>query len=307
MRRNLGVGVLLLGFLGCSDVLDGVGNVHDLRLLAIRAEPPEQLVTYDGGIVVTALFANPPGGYLVGGKWTTCPELDSATSRCPEGSADTVLLGETTSETTLEGGQASVTFGVNPLLLSKIVKADPYRGFAGIRQVIQVELRAGDERIYGIKRVVFHVPTPKPRKLNVNPVVGDVRFNDGGWEPGVPVQFKVVAPSTPSQQFNPPAVRNELRIVEDEALFETYDVTTFEGETRTLKETFRYNFFTNNGTFSPTQAGGANLLNPNAGSIVTTWAPVDSEDNGSGPTAVWIVVRDGRGGESWTVRRAEAP
>jgi len=35
---------------------------------------------------------------------------------------------------------------------------------------------------------------------------------------------------------------------------------------------------------------------------------VGTEDGGSsGPTTVWIVVRDGRGGENWTVRHAVAP
>jgi hypothetical protein len=303
--------VLFAVFLGCADTLDGVGNVHDLRILGMRAEPPEQLLGDPRPVTVTALIANPPGGFLVGAKWTTCATQDSTTSRCLESSPGYAELDAGMGATVMTGpagAEPSVTFLPDFALLEQIRQADPYRGLGGIRQVIQVELRAGDERIVGFKRMVFSFPSQPPVALNTNPPIGPIEFNDAGWAPDASVTFTVTPPRTPGQMgmIGAPA-RNQLAILEDPSLAEDYVVRTFEGETRVLRETFRYNFFASNGTFSPTQAGGANLLSSDAGPIQAQWSRVDTEDAGSGPTTVWIVVRDGRGGESWVSRQAVAP
>ena len=307
---RFGFVLVLAALAGCTEPLDGVGTVHDLRLLAMRADPPEQLLGDPRPVKITALIANPPGGFLVGCKWTTCSEQDSATSRCLEGSPGYAELDAGTLSAVMtgpDGAEPSVMFLPDFALLKAIAAADPFRGLAGVRQVIQVELRAGDETVVGFKRMVFALPSMPPVALNTNPIVGAVEFNDAGWAPDASVQFTVTPPRAPGPMgmFGGPAV-NQLAVLEDKTLQEDYVVRTFEGERRTLRETWRYNFFASRGAFSPTQAGGANLLNADAG-VEARWSPVDGVDGGSGPTTVWIVVRDGRGGESWAVRHAEAP
>ena len=301
--RRLAVFALLAG---CSTTLDGVGNVHDLRILAMRADPPEQLVTDPRPVTVTALIANPPGGFLVSAKWTTCAAPDSDTSRCLESSTGYAVLGESTVKTGPEGAEPSVTFLPDPELLKQVAQADQYRGLAGLRQIIQVDLRAGDQQAVGFKRMVFSVPSKNP--INVNPVVGPVEFNDAGWAPDASVVFTVAPPRMLGQGMGMAVpARNQLAVLEDRSLPEFYEVRTFNGDVRKLQEAWRYNFYVSHGTFSPTAGGGNNLLSTDAGNIETQWARVDGEDGGSGPTTVWIVVRDGRGGETWAVRRAEAP
>ncbi|MBS1149956.1 MAG: hypothetical protein H6Q89_1654 [Myxococcaceae bacterium] len=322
MQRAAFLAVLAL-LPGCNGALDGPGSVHDLRLLAMRADPPEQRLGSDAGVTVTALIANPPGGFLVSAKWSTCAEQDSATTRCLETSPGFTRLGESTVKTGPDGAEPAITFGQDPALLELIRQADPYRGLAGLRQVVQVELRAGDETVVGFKRMVFVLPfgvaRPPPGpfdagpprgplpQLNTNPVVGPLEFNDAGWAPETTVLFTVPPRRTPGQPPTAPVTaRNRLAVLEDPRLREDYVVRTFSGEPRTLQETWRYNFFATHGSFSPVSAGGSNLLGSDGG-IEANWGRVEGEDGGSGPTTVWIVVRDGRGGENWTIRHAEAP
>ncbi len=308
--KRFGAVLVLAAFLGCTDPLDPVGNVHDLRLLAMRADPPEQRVGDLRPVKVTALIANPPGEFLVGCTWVTCAEQDSATSRCLETSPGFSVLdaGEfSVVQTGPDGAESSVTFQPDLALLKMIGAADPYRGLAGVRQVVQVELRAGAETVVGFKRVVFTIPTGAPVALNQNPVVGPIEFNDAGWAPDASVTFELAPVRMPGRMPpGTPQVSNHLVVLEDKSLQEDYSVRTFEGETRVLHETWRYSFFASRGSFNPTSAGGANLLNPDAG-VDTFWSPISNEDGGSGATTVWIVVRDGRGGESWVVRHALAP
>ena len=90
------------------------------------------------------------------------------------------------------------------------------------------------------------------------------------------------------------AAKNLIAVLEDKSQRSDYLVTTFTGERRTLHEAWRYNFFTSRGSFSAPTAGGSDILGRD-----------DGEDGGT--ATIWIVVRDGRGGEAWTARQAVAP
>lgn len=308
MQRSIAL-VFALLLHGCScGVLDGPGHVHDLRLLAMRADPPEQrLGPGTMPVTVTALVASPAQSVVASATWSTCAQQDSATTRCLESSPGFAVLGESMVTIGPDGAEPSITFAPDPVLLELLRQSDPYRGLGGLRQVVQVELRAGEESVVGFKRVVFVLPTGMQAALNTNPVVGPVEFNDAGWAPGAPVLFTVPPPRIAGQMMlmAPPA-KNQVAVLEDKSLREEYEVRTFEGELRTLQEAWRYNFFATHGSFSPQAAGGSNLLRGDAG-VEANWSRVELEDGGSGPTTVWIVVRDGRGGENWTTRHAEAP
>ena len=95
-------GCVALAAVGCGE-LDTADRVHDLRLLAMKAEPPEQVLPVaflaDGGVVayppadggtprvpplapvtVTALVADPAGeGREVTYRFSTCAQLESDT------------------------------------------------------------------------------------------------------------------------------------------------------------------------------------------------------------------------------------
>src|SRR4051794_40185189 len=117
MKRT--AGLLTLGLLvHCSDPVDTADQVHDLRLLAMRVEPPEQSLASAQPVTVTALLADPFGaGRPVHCRWATCADLDSDTSRCLDGGPGYTLLAEADVSATAGGAEPSVTFSPDPVLL----------------------------------------------------------------------------------------------------------------------------------------------------------------------------------------------
>ncbi len=304
MRRQL---LLLFVVAGCSDPLDSADKVHDLRMLAMRVEPPEQTVLAAQPVTASALIADPAGaGRSVHCRWTTCSQLDGDTGRCLDSSPSFAVLGESDVIAGVEGAEPSVQFPPDPALLTAVQQSDPYRGLGGVRQIVQLEITAGAESVVGLKRAVFLLPLGPPPVLNVNPVVGPIEFNDAGWAPDASVTL--TRQPVRMMGFRMPTdagtVRNQVAVLEDKSLRADYQVTTFTGERRTLHEAWRYNFFTSRGGFTPATAGGADILGRDAG-IETRWQSTEGED--AGVTTVWIVVRDGRGGETWTSRQAILP
>ena len=299
--------VVLWLLFGCINPLDSADKVHDLRLLAMRVEPPEQSVLAAKPVTASALIVDPGGGRrAVHCRWVTCAQLDGNTGRCLDDSPGFSVLSESDFLDAAEGGEPSMQFTPDPALLAQVQQLDTYRGLGGVRQVVQLELSAGVEAVVGIKRAVFLLPLGPPPTLNTNPVVGALEFNDAGWAPDASVSF-IPEPPRPigfRMMGGGGAVKNQLAVLEDKALKQDYQVNTFTGERRTLHETWRYNFFTTLGGFTPGTAGGADILGRDAG-IETQWKRNAGEDGGV--ATIWVVVHDGRGGETWTRRQAIEP
>jgi hypothetical protein len=75
-----------------------------------------------------------------------------------------------------------------------------------------------------------------------------------------------------------------------------------DGGSRKLRESFRYSFFSTQGRFSPNRTGGADP-------VTRVEAPTEAkltlvEGEPTGDFTVYVVVRDGRGGETWSRRTA---
>ncbi|HLL54496.1 MAG TPA: hypothetical protein VK447_13170 [Myxococcaceae bacterium] len=333
---------------GCGE-LDTADRVHDLRLLAMRAEPPEQVLpvaflpdggvaaypgagSTDGGtggdggtapprvpqpapVTVTALLADPAGnGREVSYRFTTCTALDPD-RRCVEGSPRYRVLAEGTVTPSDTGAEPSVTFTPDYRLLADLVRRDALDGFGGVNLPVQIEISAGDESVVGFKRVVFQfLPPPLPPR-NRNPELQALDYNGTAWEPdATPEFFATERPTTPplpgtgsGTDGGTQTGTNRVTPRVDPTQFEEYDRPTFDGEPVHFKESWRYNFYATRGTFSPASTGGGgNATTGNDRSTSSTWNTLEGQTT-AGPMTVWVVVRDGRGGESWISRRAVAP
>ena len=141
---------------------------------------------------------------------------------------------------------------------------------------------------------------------NQNPAIDGVTYAQAAWAEGAVVDFNGQAHR--GVRGMTVTSDNPIEVLPTTSLFEEYDRTAFDGSTVHFKETWRYSFFATAGSFSPSSAGGGNGP-PGTGtgsdSITTRWVPDLGE--AGGPVTVWIVIRDGRGGETWTVRQATAP
>ena len=311
MKRALAIFVLLLA--GCG-TLDSPDLVHDLRVLAMRSEPAEQVfalpVYFDGGavdggldlaaalagldvqpITVTTLFADPDGGgRSLHYQYAICAELGDG-GRCDLSQPDAYALDE--GDVTPDGGWAelSVTFTPKVSLLAAAVQADAFHGFDYLPVPVQLHLSAGSDEIFAYKRLVFSyafagqaVPPP-----NQNPYIPLLLLDGEPWSASAPPVLVdrrdyEVSPAIPDGGE------------------EAYARATFEGGSIDFKESWRYSFLATAGAFSSFSTGGQSSVVGSANPTDSSWTPADSD--AAQDVTYFVIVRDGRGGEGWTVRHA---
>lgn len=321
MKRALLTGLFCaaLGAAACGS-LDSPDHVRDLRMLAIRAEPPEQvfalpisldggpsLVLADGGldpsvavalagiqvqpITVRALVADPDGGGRpIHYQFAVCDALADG-GRCDLGAPNAYAFKEGDWQPDAGWAELSATFTPKLELLGSAVQKDPYHGFGFLPVPVQLTIQAGDEKVVGFKRLVFTVsfadePTPAP---NTNPFIPAVFLDGSLWSATEPP----VLTGAEDHLVSPVVVDGGE---------ESYAKPKFEGGSIPLRESWRYNFYATAGGFSPGATGGQGGLLGTQIPTDTHWRPDDAE--APGPVTCFMVVRDGRGGEGWTVREA---
>lgn len=183
MRRILLCALLLAG---CPSNLEEQSRVSKLRVLAVRAEPPELVLTVDGGVPATTLTALAviPGDAGVSVVFALCREITSAPSPtlpCP-GDAGIELPGEGplsarldlldprivafASEVQLDGGAFDAGGGIAQALDQ------------GVPLLIGFTARAGAERLDGFSTVTLR--SDARGQADTNPPRPDLLVGDGG-------------------------------------------------------------------------------------------------------------------------------
>jgi hypothetical protein len=323
---------------GCGDFQD-VSTVIDLRVLDIRADPPEILVDPMnlGGPFstrLTALIGDPTGGdRTVTVEALACPRtIDAVTAATgkngivcspydPQSTAADASVPvtapppapPTVAERTAFGdAELTLPFSFPQELLVRAYQLDSYArlGFQ-LPIAFQLAVAAGGESEIAVKRVIFAVPPDghADQTPNANPRIPALvsyADRDSDANPVMPQPFDL-------DQAMPVALGDSLWLepqgVDSEA--ETYFRRALTREAvpqivvTEAKETLRYNFYATAGTFSP----------PNTASIVSVVRSmpqrVHVESQYQAPAVMppdsvvtfWIVVRDERGGSSWVKGR----
>jgi hypothetical protein len=320
MRAISPMAVAAVLLAGCVNGLEPASNVRDLRVLAMRSDPPDAVLQdmqslFIPNYHVQALIYDPPQGHrTIRYSYSTCPK--PASLRC-EGQTGEIRL----DQGTVQGGIAAGTLGPATLaqlqqfaqFLQDAVAADTYHGFGGLPLYMALHACAvpvgmdekdvpdvtacvgrGGDQVWSAKRVVLWLPIPKPvpgLEPNQNPPAPDVLVNG------------VLA-----MDGDRPVVRNNTLFdvyAPDPASKESYVVPNFDGTVRELTETWDYFWFTTKGHFTAEQTGGYNaILQAEFGTDTRiAFEPGDLP----GDFEVIVVVHDGRGGESWTIRQATYP
>jgi hypothetical protein len=269
--------------LACTPDFQSQSQVIDLRVLAVTAEPPEAQFDLDAGTVepvkLTYLVADParPDNFATLTA-QACEPTD--TRRCDQGLA--FPLGTVSRQ----GGTLFTSdLTVAPSVLLQAASLNDLGAFNGIQ--VQVSFSVDDGNPAGPQegdKVVVY--TPVGSTPNHNPLMTEVDVSIGG-----------VPHSTlqPGQELDvQPNVDYGLRPVLAPDARETYTTVDLKGKPVTLTEDPTYFFFT-------TQ--GASYDRDSAPEPDNGVAPPDGltrfTAGGPGSGMLWIVVRDGRGGETW--------
>jgi hypothetical protein len=266
----------------CTPSFASPSDVFDLRVLAVQAEPPEAQFddTSAQDVQLRVLVVDPaPGrsGASAVLSWQLCAPTDSR--RCDNG----VLLH---GEQSRQGVAFPATTITVPADLVQAARAgDKLGGFGGIRVMFAFSVDDGDPHgaVHADKTLLY---TPAGTPPNHNPLMTGVDVTED-------TQFvkKVDAGGTLDLKVG---VERGLRPLLAAGAIEEYDVTDLRNNPVHLPEHPRYSFFT-------TQ--GAELDRDDADEPLNKVAPPDGlvriKALRAGQGTLWIVVRDGRGGESW--------
>jgi len=259
----------------CTPDFAAPSAVTDLRILAVQADPPEG--QYDDAGVdpmqlrVLAVDPRDAGPMVLHAQ--LCAPTDSR--RCDGGQV--LDLGEQ---------PLSATLLIPPEVVSQARESDDLKGLGGIRVQYSFSVQNGGTPVYGSKVLLF---SPRGGTPNRNPVLSQVNLTRDGQPSGVagPGDTLVL----------PGGVEIGLRPVLADGSREDYVTTDLRGNLVTLREQPRYGFFV---------TPGAEFSADTADEPLDGGAPKDGLTRltgHSGDGGLWIVVRDGRGGESWTELR----
>jgi len=304
---------------GCTSFPDE-DIVVDLRVLAISATPPEQVVAIDltappnpvellaqlGETRVCALITDPALDRRVRYRFTLCVFGEAA--RCDPDRPMTQLASGTIEDpdtAPLAQTQICATIAPNGNLLgilTETLEADPFAGLGGVDYLVSLavggedEAPALDEHAAKTLRVAPRIPDS--RQANLNPTLDGIDATLGAGEP---VRLPLGRCADQAQPIEI-AANTRLKLTPIEALTarEAYVVPTIDGRSMMFTESLTYQWLATAGGFSAGSTGGTRDVAGNSPDLFTEYRAPNAGDL-EGPTDVqlWIVQRDERYGATW--------
>lgn len=299
---------------GCGSFEDPT-IVLDLRVLAMSAEPPEQVFDLDisnptaidpAPIEVCALVAEPNENRRLGWAMRLCPETRDL--RCDLERPFVELASGTIDDPDLSSPapRLCTTFDPGPELLPILMNAieeSSIEGFGGVDLIVELRVGAVGAPVaalqYAAKRVRFSVRLPAERTANRNPRVASI---DGSLDETVAKAPLSTGRCADGAVIDVPA-GGELFLlpVEPMDVREAYVVPTFDGGSRMFTEYMSYQWLATGGDWSESGSGGPRDGFGNDPELDTSWrAPSSADLNGPTLFSLWMIQRDERVGVSWT-------
>jgi len=302
---------------GCSS-FENEDIVIDLRVLAISATPPEQVVTIDLAAPqnpvqllqqlvptqVCALVSDPAFERRVSYRFTLCvygtgARCDDVTAPLGSGTIadpDTAPLGQTQLCTSIEPN--GNLLGV----LSETLMDDPFSGLGGVDYLVQLVVGGeGDEptrEAYAAKTLRVAPKIPASRQANVNPTLDGI---DAALGDDTPVRLAIgrcVDQARPLEMA--PSTRIKLTPIEAPTARESYVVPTIDGRMMMFTESLTYQWLATGGSFSQGSTGGTRDVSGNSPDLFTEYrAPKAGDLDGPTDIQLWVVQRDERYGATW--------
>lgn len=309
-------GFMLLG-LGCGE-FETRSIILDLRILAMRVEPPEVIIPLDfenppdspddveiPDIEVCALVADPADSrsleYVLG---ACAPNEDDRCSGDPE------RLYAPIAEATVPDPEeadtpVSMCGTLSPSVqffsvIQESLENDALSGFGGLQVYIELITRPQgaplDDAQYGIKLLLLSPQIPPDRVANQNPGLDALTIELEDDE-------EITMPLGRCGDVEPPVVSPGVTInfvpVESPGAREDYVVPTFEGGVRMFTENLSYSWYATAGDWQREISGGPKDIAGNDPPLDSEWRAPEDIGTDSQDVPIWVVQRDERGGLTW--------
>jgi hypothetical protein len=289
---------------------------------------PSSLALYGAPLQYTALIADPQGaGRSIEYELSACADLGDLTCSNPgevvplaRGSTRTngapstelsltiapglTLLTDAGSQVDLPGpygGLLSDAGLPGVPLLAKVLSHDPNFGLGGFRMPLVLRVMAsgdaGTEVVYAQKVMVYSCQFFPDMKPNHTPHLPGIRVESLPQEDGGAFEW-------PEDGILSWSGTDSLQLATDDisALEESYVVPSYDLTPVHFTEAWQVDWFGTVGQFGPEETGAYNSFNGQPDPNRTAWMPGSGADAPDGGVTFWFVVRNGRGGESWTER-----
>lgn len=293
--------------------------VVDLRVLAMSATLPEQLVVVDpqnpGDPIdlleqiqpheMCALVADPEHDRKLRWSMTLCVLTND--ERCDAGLPNVVLGSGVLDDpdTTVPEPRMCATIQPDGNLLGillEVLEEDIYGGLGGIDYGIGFRIGAEDEPteldLYAGKTMSIVPKIPEARTASKNPTMDGIEIVIGENDPVLLPLGRCVEQTAPIEL--PANERVRLYPVETPGAREEYTVPTLDGEQQTFTESLTYQWLAGNGGYSSGSTGGPRDFAGNPAPLFTDFRAPKAEDlTGVTDVPLWIVQRDERLGSTW--------
>lgn len=316
-----GLGLWALGA-GCGSFQDP-NVVVDLRVLAIRSEPPEQVLDIDLNqppdpqtvlaelvpIQVCALVADPAQDRRLVWSMTICPLTSD--DRCDDDRPQYQLASGVLDDPDTTVPEPSLCATVMPDLdllgvLIDVLDNDDLKGLGGLDYAAQ--LRIGGENgdpdldLYATKTLRVSPRIPMERMANRNPSIVELDANPDAAAPAeadMPLTLgRCVENKSP--MVIAPGIRLRLLPIETPGAREAYVVPTLDGRSEMFTESLTYQWTAGDGGFSRGTTGGPHDLVGNAPPLFSDFkSPAAGDLTGPTDVPIWLVQRDERLGVQW--------
>jgi hypothetical protein len=263
---------------GCKNEFERASYIGGLRVLAIKAEPPE--VPPGGSTHLEALVVDPVTT-AIEATWTACPQPSAGGSGAtvdvacldPDGGVPRTPLGT--------GLTATATM---PMVTPEALGPPDVTG--GYYLPLVLDTAAAGETVQAVYLLRYGLGGPPNHNPHLNAL--QIVRPDGTFEDTDEAHPSTVAVGA--------TVVLHATVTADS--IEDYEAPDFAGGTHTVTETLRVSWF----------ATGGRLISGNTPSgAAYTWLVLDTHlpnpPSGGAPVDLYLVVRDERGGLDWAHRR----
>lgn len=307
---------------GCTTFQDP-SIVVDLRVLAMRSEPPDQVIDVDlaqpampadllAQLVPTevcALVADPGMDRRLAWSMTMCPPSDD--NRCDGDRPQVALGGGLLDDPERTVPEPSLCVTVMPdaglvAVLLDVLQRDPLRGLGGLDYA--VELRIGGQDAdrdldeYATKTLRVSPRITPAAAANENPRIDRIEATiDAMIGDAAPVALPLGrCRENPAPYPLPPGTRLRLLPIEPDGVREGYVLPTLDGRIESFTESLTYQWVASAGGYSSGSTGGPRDLAGNPAPLFSDYeSPATSDLDGPTDVSLWIIQRDERLGVQW--------
>lgn len=303
---------------GCTTFQDP-NLVVDLRVLAMRSEPADQVIDVDltrppmpadllAQLVPTevcTLLADPGLDRRLAWSMTMCPLTND--DRCDDDRPQVALGGGVLDDPDTTVPEPSLCVTVMPdagLLgvLLDVLDHDELHGLGGLDYAVQLRI-GGDGADRELDQYATKTLRVSPRltpafAANHNPQIDHI---DATLGDAAPAQLPLGrCRENPAPYELPPGTKLRLLPVEPEGAREVYVLPTLDGRTESFTESLTYQWVASAGGYSSGSTGGPRDLAGNPAPLFTDYkAPAARDLDGPTDVSLWIVQRDERLGVRW--------